>query len=503
MTQFRPAATWAAFIGAAALCTALFTALAGSAVANPPRLADAPADAPALPAAPAYTPPGPAFADLIEDARAAVVTVRIEGRAAPQRMRFGGSSPQMDEFLRRFFGRDGFAAPPSAERAPTVRGMGSGFIIDADRGLIVTNNHVIDRADTIVVSLDDGSEHTATLVGTDPKTDLAVLRIDADDLTEVQFGDSDAARIGDWVVAIGNPFGLGGTATVGIISARGRDIQAGPYDDYLQIDAPINQGNSGGPVFDTHGRVIGVNTAIFSPNGGNVGIGFAIPARQAEAIVAQLADNGVVERGWLGVQLQPLDEALAESLGLDEPRGALVVDVVEDSPADRAGLEAGDVITTFDGQVVETPKALSRQVAVAGVDEKVRVDVWRDERSKSLKVVLGRAETPEVAAATAPGRASESLAGLKLRPLDERLRGQLGVGTDVEGVVVAGVEPGSAAAEGGLRPGDIIVQVERDRVNSPADVVDSITRLEQAERDRALVLVRRGNAQRFTTLPIG
>ncbi|MEJ2133044.1 MAG: trypsin-like peptidase domain-containing protein, partial [Gammaproteobacteria bacterium] len=256
----------------------------------------------------------PEFADIIEAVEPSVVTIAVEATIqGPQRLSFPPGSG-MDEFFERFFGRQ-FTVPDMPQQQ--VHGVGSGFVIDRD-GLIVTNNHVIDGAKHIVVTLHDGTEHDAKVIGADPKTDLALLEIDADGLTAARFGDSDRARVGDWVVAIGNPFGFGGTATVGIISARGRDLQSGPYDDFLQIDAPINRGNSGGPVFNTYGEVIGVNTAIYSPNGGNVGIGFAFPARQAEHVVGELRENGSVDRGWLGVQLQPMNAELAESFGLDE-----------------------------------------------------------------------------------------------------------------------------------------------------------------------------------------
>jgi serine protease Do len=288
------------------------------------------------------------FADVIERVSPAVVNIAVtqlarttSGRPGPQGWRGG---PPVEEFFGRFFQ---FEAPNMPAPQPRREGLGSGFLIDAG-GYVVTNNHVIDGADEIVVTLNDGRQYDATLAGHDPKTDLALLKIAADEpLPYVRFADSDHSRVGDWVLAIGNPFGLGGTATAGIISARGRDIQSGPYDDYLQIDAPINSGNSGGPVFNARGEVIGINTAIFSPNGGNIGIGFAIPANQARLVVDQLRESGAVERGWLGVEIQDLDTDLAASLGLESPQGALIANVSSDGPARKAGFEPGDVVTRF------------------------------------------------------------------------------------------------------------------------------------------------------------
>jgi serine protease Do len=323
-------------------------------------------------------------------------------------------------------------------------------------------------------------------------------------LPYVAFGDSDKARVGDWVVAIGNPFGLGGTATAGIISARGRDLQFDPNNrsdnDYLQLDAPINFGNSGGPVFNVAGQVVGVNTAIFSPNGGNVGIGFAIPANQASDIVAELKENGSVERGWLGVQIQDLDEELAASLNLDDTEGALVADVVEGSPAARSGLQPGDVITRFNDRAVESSRTLSRAVAATDPNTSAKVTVWRDGRSRDLTVELGEAENEIVAAenGAAPGQSGAAV-GLTLRGLTDGDRATLGLPDDVNGVVVAAVAPDSAAAEKGLRPGDVITRVNQQPVDSVADVTGALNAARQ-DNETALLLVRRGNAQQFVAL---
>ena len=337
------------------------------------------------------------FADVIESVSPAVVNIMVSKveQAQPTAFNFedrgqgprGQRAPQtpFDEFFGRFFDQ-----PNQPRRERRTEGQGSGFIVDPS-GYIVTNNHVADGADKIVVTLQDGRKFDATLVGHDVKTDLAVIKINGSDLPHVSFGDSDHARVGDWVVAIGNPFGLGGTATAGIVSARGRDIQSGPYDDYLQLDAPINFGNSGGPVFNVNGEVIGVTTAIFSPNGGNIGIGFAIPANQAKIVTTELRTNGSVERGWLGVQIQNLDDELAASLKVPNQQGALVAEVLKDGPAARSGVVAGDVITKFNDREIDSARTLSRVVANTPPNKSAKVTVWRDGKNRELTVKLGEA----------------------------------------------------------------------------------------------------------------
>jgi serine protease Do len=448
--------------------------------------------------------PGVSFADVIESVSPAVVNIavmKVES-ASPTQFQFRGDGmrgPQQQfpfEFFERFFEGDPRQMPQRRSE-----GQGSGFLIDAS-GYIVTNNHVAGGADEITVTLQDGRKFDATLVGSDPRTDLALVKIDVgSDLPYVAFGDSDAVRVGDWVVAIGNPFGLGGSATAGIISARGRDIRSGPYDDYLQLGAPINFGNSGGPVFNVAGEVVGVNTAIFSPNGGNVGIGFAIPANQAKDIVADLKETGSVERGWLGVQIQNLDEDLAASLRLDGTEGALVTEVVADGPAARGGVQAGDVITRFNDRVIDSPRTLSRVVAAASPNTGAKVTVWRDGRSRELTVDLGQAEN-EVVAAVGPGggpaQGSAAL-GLTLRGITDGDRASLGLSNDVQGAVVTAVAPGSAAAEKGIRPGDVITQVNQQAVTNAADAAAALNRARERD-ETALLLVRRGDGQRFVAL---
>jgi serine protease Do len=441
------------------------------------------------------------FADVVESVSPAVVNISVSKVAqalptatfprSPQR----GQDNPLDEFFGRFFDMPG---QPMPERRS--EGQGSGFLVDPS-GYIVTNNHVTDGADKIVVTLQDGRKFDATLVGRDAKTDLALIKVTGSGLPHVAFGDSDHARVGDWVLAIGNPFGLGGTATAGIISARGRDIQSGPYDDYLQIDAPINSGNSGGPVFNVAGQVVGVNTAIFSPNGGNIGIGFAIPANQAKVVVEALKNSGVVERGWLGVQIQNLDEELAASLGLEHERGALVADVIDDGPAHHGGVLAGDVITRFNAQEIDSARALSRAVADSNPSETAKVTVWREGKSRELRVKLGEMEQSEAIAAVNSGanpQGSNAL-GLTLRALTPEDKAQLGVPGELDGALVTAVASGSAAAQKGMRPGDVITRVNQQPVATVGDAVAALNKAKE-QQSRALLLVRRGDSQRFVAL---
>lgn len=331
----------------------------------------------------------PSFAPLVRETQPAVVTIKVAGMAARQTQQI---DPRMREFMERFFGRD-FPGIPQQQPGLRPMGLGSGFIIDA-KGLVVTNNHVIANADEITVVLNNGTEYPAELIGADRKTDLAVLRVDADRrLPTVKWGNSDKVEVGDWAVAIGSPFGLGASVTAGIISARGRNIQSGPYDDFLQVDAPINRGNSGGPLFDQLGKVIGVNTAIFSPSGGNVGIGFAIPANQARSVVEDLIDNGSVDRGWIGVSIQPVTAEIAVAIGLDAAAGAMIADVVPDGPAQNGGLRRGDVILTFDGRTIETVRDLTRTVAQTNPGKRAQVRVFRRGEEQTVTVRTGRFPT--------------------------------------------------------------------------------------------------------------
>ncbi len=385
-----------------------------------------------------------------------------------------------------------------------AQGVGSGFVISPD-GHIVTNHHVISEADEVHVVLNDGRRLSAQVRGTDPKTDLALLKVETDEpLPYVAFGDSDAAKAGDWVLAIGNPFGLGGSVTSGIISARGRDIQSGPYDDYLQIDAPINRGNSGGPLFDLTGQVIGVNTAIYSPTGGNVGIGFAVPAAQAKPVVEQLMAKGHVERGWLGVQIQTVTDALAESLDLRHAQGALVGEVTADSPAARAGIRVGDVIMVFDGQKVKELKDLPRLVADAEPGVSAPVSVWREGKVRDLHVTIQRAPYTTLSAAEPAGTAStEGKLGLAVAPMTPELRERFDIDKSVRGTLVVEVESGSAAEQRGLNAGDVIVQAGRTPVTKPDELATIVREAADAERENVLLLVHRKGNQWFVAVEIG
>lgn len=464
------------------------------------------------PAAHSAPPPvagGPAsFADIVENVAPAVVNIQVTKvtKAQPTSgLPYGSQGPQGDEGPQspfdQFFGRF-FQFPPGQMPERRMEGQGSGFLIDPS-GYIVTNNHVVDGADKIVVTMHDGKKLDATLVGHDVKTDLALIKVSGTGLPHVEFGDSDHARVGDWVVAIGNPFGLGGTATAGIVSARGRDIQSGPYDDYLQIDAPINPGNSGGPVFNVEGKVVGIDTAIYSPNGGNIGIGFAIPSNQAKGVIEALKDNGTVERGWLGVQIQNLDDDLAASVGLPNGHGALVAEVLPDGPALRAGVMAGDVITKFNNEAVDSAKTLSRAVADASPNATATVTVWRNGKSHELKVKLGEASSNDEVAATtpAPGGSSDSATalGLTLRALTDEDRSQLGLPSGTQGALVVDVDENSVAADKGIRPGDVITRVNQKDVPTVAAAKMALEAAKQ-KKAPALLLVRRGDSQRFVAL---
>ncbi len=445
----------------------------------------------------------PQFADLIETNRPAVVNIRTAFTVAANRpqMRSPHGSMQgtpFDEFFRRFF--EQMPQSPDGGRGHGV-GQGSGFLISPD-GHIVTNNHVIENATEISVITNAGDTYVAKLIGADPRTDLALLKIDADEaLPYVEFGDSDSARTGDWVVAIGNPFGLGGSATAGIISARGRDLRAGPYDDFIQIDAPINRGNSGGPVFNTDGEVIGVNTMIYSPNGGNVGIGFAIPAAQATEVIADLRENGSVQRGWLGVQIQGVSDEIAASLALEESRGALVVDVQDGSPAAKAQLKSGDVIVDFDGEDIDTVRDLTRRVAKTRADEKVEVGVWRDGKRREIDVRIGALEAePEQVARNA--ETGHGKLGLELSPLTPDARRQFRIPDTIEGALVVGVDPRGPAAQEGVRPGDVISMVGQQPVATPGDVRKQLDRAVDNDRDHVLFRIERNGGARFVAMKL-
>jgi serine protease Do len=382
------------------------------------------------------------------------------------------------------FFEDFFRQMPRMPKGHRSQGAGSGVIISED-GYILSNNHVVENGKEITVTLSDKTEYKAEVVGRDPKTDLAVLKIEAEDpLPAAGLGDSEALRVGDWVVAIGNPFGLNHTVTSGIVSAKGRVIGAGPYDDFIQTDASINPGNSGGPLFNMKGEVVGINTAII-PQG--QGIGFAIPVNTAKPLIPQLVSTGKITRGYLGVNIQTLTPELAKALNVDGQKGALVADVVPDSPADKGGIERGDVITAYNGKAVADSHDLPRMVAATPVDEKVTVTVMREGKTRNLPVTVGRLDA-ESAAVEQTGEPAKGKWGLRLHELNNEIRQQLGFEAG-EGVVVVGVEPGSPADEAGIQKGDVIVEVNRQPVNSVVDVKNNIGK--SKDKENLLLLVQR------------
>ncbi len=440
------------------------------------------------------------FADLVERVSPAVVNV-----STTQLYHASSYQPEQgpDEFRKRFWNQH--METPERNQPERMSGVGSGFIIDAD-GFIVTNDHVIDGAESIEVTLNDGRRYEAEVIGTDEKTDLALLKISADrPLPFVSFGEADDTRIGDLVIAVGNPFGLGGTVTSGIVSARGRNLGAGPFDDYLQVDASINQGNSGGPLFNVKGEVIGVNSAIFSPNGGSVGIGFAIPASLAEPVVTQIEDFGEVRRGWLGVHIQTVTDDIAKSLGMELAVGALVVDVVEGSPAAEAGLAQGDVIVGFGGREVTEMRDLPRMVADITGGETVSADIWRDGGSMAIEVAIGILDEDEDEAEAEEGAAEEDgesafSLGLTIAPMTADARAYYGVAEETSGVIVVEVAPGSIAAEKGLRPGDVIVKLGKTMVTAPEELVAMLKEAREAERETVLFLINRDGRDRYVAM---
>jgi len=480
------------------------------------------AQAPAPMAAPAPAPFGPdSVADLAEGLLESVVNIstsqNVEGSEGPGAV----PAPELPEGspFEDFF--DDFFQNRPGGGSQNVQSLGSGFVVDAENGLVVTNNHVIADADQIEINFADGATLKAELVGTDTKTDIAVLKVDPKlkPLKAVKFGDSDAMRIGDWVMAIGNPFGLGGSVTVGIVSARNRDINAGPYDDFIQTDAAINRGNSGGPLFNMHGEVVGINTAIISPSGGSIGIGFSIPAKLAAGVVNQLREFGETRRGWLGVRIQPVTEDIAESLGMPEAKGALVAGVIKGGPVDNGVIQPGDVIVSFDGRPVEDMRDLPRVVAESPVGKEVDVLIVRKGEEMTVKVTLGRLEDAERLAsneaeaaeqegaegekegADNPAPTTVTVLGMSLGELDDASREQFGIEAGVSGVLVTEVAPDSPASERGVAVGDVITEIAQEQVNTPKDVSDRVKVLkDQGRKNALLMLSSKGGELRFVTL---
>jgi serine protease Do len=455
------------------------------------------------------------FADIVAKVKPAVISVRVKIDAASaepglmQQQRNDGDdaipsvpgSP-FDKFFQQFgqqFGRQGRGQMQMPQGHQTIMGEGSGFFISPD-GYAVTNNHVVDHAKSVQVTTDDGAIYTAKVVGTDQKTDLALIKVEGkSDFPYVKFAEK-APQVGDWVVAVGNPFGLGGTVTAGIVSARGRDIGAGPYDDYVQIDAPINKGNSGGPAFDVEGNVIGVNTAIYSPSGGSVGIGFDIPADTVKTVVAQLKSSGHVTRGWLGVQIQPVTATIADSLGLKKAEGALVAEPQDGSPAAKAGILSGDVITAVNGTPVKDARELARTIGTLAPNATVKLDVIRGGQAKTLSLSLG--EMPDQQQAKADTDSAQPTGGVPHLGLSVAPASEVS-GAGAQGVVVTAVDPDGPAAEQGFQTGTVILDVGGKSVANAGDVRKALVDAKAQGKHQVLMRVKQGDAMRFVALPLG
>ena len=455
---------------------------------------------------PAQARPAPdSFADLADKLLPTVVNISTsQTLKAPPRGTMPDLPPgsPLEDLFKNFLG-------PKSNTPRHVTSLGSGFIIDPS-GYIVTNNHVIEDSDQITVSLQDGTQLPAKVIGRDIKTDLALLKVTPKKpLPSTHFGDSDHARIGDWVIAIGDPFGIGSTVTAGIVSARNRNINAGPYDDFIQTDAPINRGNSGGPLFDMDGNVVGINSQIYTPSGGSVGIGFAIPANLARDVIGQLRQFGAARRGWIGVRIQPVTEEIAEGLGLPTTKGALVADVTKDGPAAKAGLVNGDLITGFDSKPVPDDRTLPRIVADTPIGKTVGIDVLRKGKKQTMRITVQKLaddtkpDKPVKAPPPPKNQSKLSQLGLSLGVLDQGARAKFKIGGGIQGVVVSSVDPGSSAAEKNLRPGDVIVEVAGQNVKTPDDVSRKIDADVKAGRKVELLLINRDGDLTYVGLRLG
>jgi serine protease Do len=466
-----------------------------------------------LGAGPAAARPAPdSFADLAESLIDSVVNISTSQNApAADKAVPAPSVPEgspFEDFFDEFFNKRGPDAPTPRSRKQTS--LGSGFVIDPS-GVVVTNNHVIDGADEITVNFNDGSKLTAELVGKDIKTDMAVLRVKPPKpLKAVKFGDAERLRVGDWVLAIGNPFGLGGSVSAGIVSARNRNINSGPYDNFIQTDAAINRGNSGGPLFNMAGEVVGINTAIISPSGGSIGIGFSVPSTIARSVVDQLLNFGETRRGWIGVRIQEVTDDIAESLGVKGPdKGALIAGMNDDGPAAKAGLQAGDVVLRFDGKPVRAMRDLPRIVADTPIDREVEVAVWRKGKEELVRLKVGRLEEtePKQAALTAPAPEEEpktgTALGLSFTAITDELRLKFQLKPETKGLVITQVDDGSKAQENAIQPGDVLVEVAQRAVENPADVAKRIDELKKDGKKTALLLLaNKGGDVRFVALSI-
>jgi serine protease Do len=438
----------------------------------------------------------PSFAPLIDRVKASVVSVKVKIAAEDAETDGEGASsgqdnlpPEIQKFFKQFGGQPNGGAMPQAKH-PMMMGEGSGFFVSGD-GYIVTNNHVVQKAKTVTVTTQDGKTLDAKVIGTDPKTDLAVIKVsEAGDYPFVALS-KETARIGDWVVAIGNPYGLGGTVTAGIISAEGRDIGDGPYDRFLQIDAPINRGNSGGPTFNMKGEVVGVNTAIYSPSGGSVGIGFAIPAATVDSVIGALEHGGIVPRGYLGVNIQPVTPEMAESLGMKTAKGAIVAEAMSGTPAADAGLKAGDVITKLNGQVVDDAGDLTRRIGSFKPSDKVELTYIRDGAEKTAQVTLADQKNQTVAKADGSQAKEPGALGIQIAPAKD----------GDKGVAIVGVDPNGTAAEQGLAEGDIILDVAGKPVSSPADVKAGIANAKSQGKKAVMMRIQTADGARFVAVP--
>ncbi|HXW72257.1 MAG TPA: Do family serine endopeptidase [Methylocella sp.] len=487
-------------IRAALLGSAAALALAGMNVASAP---PAWAEAPQASAPQAISPSS--FADVVDKVRGAVVSVKVNTTTETAEADDEDELPHImpGDPLERFFrhfgepGEKHFFGPGGRHAKPHMtQAQGSGFIISQD-GYVVTNNHVVENATDVSVTMDDGKSVPATVVGTDKKTDLALLKLkESGSYQYVDFAKA-TPRVGEWVIAVGNPFGLGGTVTAGIVSARGRDIGAGPYDDFLQIDAPVNRGNSGGPSFNSQGQVVGVNTAIFSPSGGSVGIGFAIPADTAQSVIASLKEKGVVARGWIGVQIQPVTPEIAESLGLKSNKGALVAEAQPDAPASSAGIKSGDVILGIDGERIDGPRDLAKKVAALGPGKKADLIYWHEGSEKTTTVKLGSLpDDKEARAHPAQNEGSFGGLGMTLAPASSVQ------GAGKTGVVIADIDPDGVAAQKGLQVGDVILEAGGHPVNQPADVKSALAEAKKDNRKAVLLRVKNSEGTHFVAIAV-
>ncbi|MGY4569258.1 Do family serine endopeptidase [Bradyrhizobium pachyrhizi] len=451
------------------------------------------------------------FADIVERVKPSVISVKVNIREKVAKDDSGNDdSPfqpgsPMERFFRRFGGPDGL--PPGLRGGPrgggVVTGQGSGFFISAD-GFAVTNNHVVDGADKVEVTTDDGKTYSAKVIGTDPRTDLALIKVEGGSNFQFAKLSDSKPRIGDWVLAVGNPFGLGGTVTAGIVSASGRDIGNGPYDDFIQIDAPVNKGNSGGPAFDVSGEVMGVNTAIYSPSGGSVGIAFSIPAQTVKSVVAQLKDKGAVSRGWIGVQIQPVTSDIADSLGMKKAEGALVAEPQANGPAAKAGIESGDVITAVNGEPVKDARELARTIGGLAPGNAVKLNVLHKGQDKTVNLTLGQLPNNlEAKADTDKSDKGNSSRGTDVPKLGLTVAPANSVaGAGKEGVVVTEVDPKSAAAERGFKEGDVILEVAGKSVGTAGEVRDAITAARNDSKNSVLMRVKSGGSSRFVAVPL-